>query len=161
MFNFSMTLAAVVLLAAPRVGLAGDARPAETEVERGRYLVQISGCNDCHTPGYALNDGKVAEREWLTGDRLGWQGPWGTTYPANLRTYFSRVSEAEWLKTARTANYRPPMPSPILRDMADADLRALYRFVRTLGPAGEAAPAYLPPGRDPIGPVVRFPLPPG
>ncbi|MDO9596861.1 MAG: cytochrome C [Azoarcus sp.] len=161
MFKLSMTLAAAVLLAAPQISLAGEAKPARTELERGRYLVQIAGCNDCHTPGYAASDGKVAEREWLTGDQLGWQGPWGTTYAANLRAYFSRVSEAEWLQTARTASYRPPMPSPILRDMADEDLRALYRFVRTLGPAGEAAPAYVPPGREPIGPVVRFPMPPG
>jgi len=43
---------------------------------------------------------------------------------------------------------------------AERDLRAVYRYVRSLGPAGEAAPAYLPPGSDPLGPVVMFPAPP-
>src|SRR3954452_9154905 len=27
-----------------------DAAPPQTQVERGRYLVTITGCNDCHTP---------------------------------------------------------------------------------------------------------------
>ncbi len=34
---------------------------------------------------------------------------------------------------------------------------ALYRYVRHLGPAGTPAPAYVPPGRTPTGPVVQFP----
>jgi hypothetical protein len=37
------------------------------------------------------------------------------------------------------------------------DLRAIYQYVKTLGPAGEPAPAYLPPGVEPKGPVARFP----
>ena len=40
------------------------------DVQRGRYLVQIGGCNDCHTPGYANANGKVDEKLWLTGDKL-------------------------------------------------------------------------------------------
>src|SRR5688572_14743607 len=50
-------------------------------IDRGRYLVQVSGCNDCHTRGYAEKAGKIDEKDWLLGDVLGWQGPWGTTYP--------------------------------------------------------------------------------
>ena len=49
-------------------------------LDRGRYLVKIAGCNDCHTRGYAETAGKVPEKQWLTGDQLGWRGPWGTTY---------------------------------------------------------------------------------
>jgi hypothetical protein len=30
--------------------------------------------------------------------------------------------------------------------MTDADLKAIYAFVRSLGPAGVAAPAYVAPG---------------
>ena len=37
-------------------------------LDRGRYLVKIAGCNDCHTPGYAEIAGKVPEDQWLTGD---------------------------------------------------------------------------------------------
>ena len=77
--------------------------------ERGRYLVKIAGCNDCHTPGYAHAAGKMPEQDWLTGNSLGWRGPWGTTYPSNLRLYMQTLSEDEWVTTARTAQYRPPM----------------------------------------------------
>jgi mono/diheme cytochrome c family protein len=47
------------------------------KVQRGRYLVTITGCNDCHTPGYAQTNGKVPEKQWLTGDMLGWRGTCG------------------------------------------------------------------------------------
>lgn len=137
--------------------------PATTEsqkVERGRYIARIAGCNDCHTPGYAQAGGKVDEKAWLVGDAVGWQGPWGTTYPANLRLVLSRLSEDEWVKVARTAQYRPPMPWFALRDMSEADLRALHAFVRHLGTAGQPAPAYLPPGQAARGPVIAFPMPP-
>ena len=28
------------------------ASEADDMVQRGRYLAEIAGCNDCHTPGY-------------------------------------------------------------------------------------------------------------
>jgi mono/diheme cytochrome c family protein len=125
-------------------------------VQRGRYLVKIAGCNDCHTPGYAVSSGGVAEKDWLTGDSVGWQGAWGTTYPINLRLFMQSVSEDQWVALARQPA-RPPMPWFALRDMADEDLRAIYHFVRALGPVGEQAPAYLPPAQAASTPVVKFP----
>lgn len=151
----------ILLLAAAVPALVrADAAAERKLVERGRYVVKIAGCNDCHTPGYAMSDGKVPEKEWLTGDQLGWSGPWGTTYPPNLRRTMARLSEAAWLKLARNADFRPPMPSPSLRSMSDADLRAVYHYVRSLGPGGGEVPAYVPPERAPQGPVVMFPAPP-
>ena len=129
-------------------------------IERGRYLMRIAGCNDCHTAGYAQSGGNVPEAQWLTGDALGWSGPWGTTYPANLRLVIAGMSEEEWIQRARAARYRPPMPWFALRDMSEADLRAAYRYIRSLGPAGNPAPAYVPPGGKVAGPVVMFPAPP-
>jgi mono/diheme cytochrome c family protein len=130
------------------------------QIERGRYLVKITGCNDCHTPGYTQKGGKVPEKEWLTGDRLGWRGPWGTTYAGNLRTYMNAISESQWIQVARTAEFRPPMPWFALHDMTEQDLRAIYRFVKYLGPAGGPVPSYLPPDQEPKGPYVLFPQPP-
>ena len=135
------------------------AAPA-ADVERGRYLVKISGCNDCHTPGYAMSGGKVPEAQWLTGDALGWNGPWGTTYAPNLRLRFNAMDEAAWVTFARQLSSRPPMPFWALNEMSEDDLRALYRYVKHLGPAGTPAPAALPPGEEPKGPAVRFPAPP-
>lgn len=129
---------------------------ATTVVERGRYLVKTTGCNDCHTPGYAASGGGVAENLWLTGDSLGWQGAWGTTYPINLRLFMQSITADQWLAIARQPA-RPPMPWFALRDMTDQDLLALYRYVRSLGPAGQQAPSYAPPGQSTQTPVIKFP----
>ncbi len=144
-------LAALVISA---TGLAGP-RDQDTLIERGRYIVATSGCNDCHTPGYPESGGAVPQSEWLTGSRVGFQGPWGTTYPANLRLRFKELSESEWLKQARSGT-RPPMPWFALRDMSDRDLKAIYRFVRSLGPAGDPAPSYVAPGETVDTPYIVF-----
>ncbi len=143
---------------------AAPSEPAKTTdaqaIARGRYIARIGGCNDCHTPGYAMAGGKVPEKDWLTGDALGWRGDWGTTYPSNLRLNMQKLSEAQWVKAAKALETRPPMPWFALHDMTEQDLRAFYRFVRSLGPAGTAAPAYLPPGQESKGPYVQFPAAP-
>ena len=150
----------LLLFAAAALALPVYAQKSDDPlVQRGRYLVQIAGCNDCHTPDYPPQGGKVPEAQWLTGDALGWQGPWGTTYATNLRLYFQGLSEEDWLKKGKTLNARPPMPWFNVRAMTDDDLRALYRYVRHLGPAGKPAPNYVPPGKRPSGPVVWFPAP--
>jgi mono/diheme cytochrome c family protein len=130
------------------------------QIDRGRYLAKIAGCNDCHTPGYLMSNGKVPEAQWLTGDTFGWRGPWGTTYPVNLRLYMQTLSEDEWLKKAATVETRPPMPWYVLREMTKDDLRALYRYIRHLGSAGGPAPAWVPPDKEPKPPYATFPAPP-
>ena len=52
------------------------------------------------------------------------------------------------------------MPWMSLHVMSDIDLRSVYRFIRQLGPAGEAVPAYVPPGGHPQTPFVQFPAAP-
>jgi mono/diheme cytochrome c family protein len=126
-------------------------------VKHGEYLVKITGCNDCHTPGYPEADGNIPVNDWLTGSPLGWRGPWGTTYAINLRLFMQGLSEDQWIAYARSARSRPPMPWYILRDLTDSDLVAMYKFVRYLGPAGDPMPAYVPPGKEPTGPYVEFP----
>jgi mono/diheme cytochrome c family protein len=148
----------LILAASFAAALPVHAQKAEdAQVKRGRYLVQIGGCNDCHTPAYPAKGGKVPEAEWLTGDALGWHGPWGTTYATNLRLYMQDLAEEQWVKKAKTLNARPPMPWFNVRDMTTSDLRAMYRYIRHLGPAGKPAPAYLPPDKTPPQPYVAFP----
>ena len=129
------------------------------EAAQGKYLVQAAGCNDCHTAGYAFSSGKVEEKLWLTGDTLGWRGPWGTTYASNLRLRVKDMTADQFVKLARS-ELRPPMPWFNLRDMTDRDVKAIYAYLRHLGPAGAPAPQYLPPGTTPSGPFVLFPAPP-
>ena len=129
------------------------------DAARGKYLVQIAGCNDCHTAGYAMANGAIEESKWMTGDALGWRGPWGTTYPANLRLTAAGKSEAEFVALAR-GPLRPPMPFFNVRAMTDADVKAIYAYLKHLGPAGKPAPAFVPPDTEPAGPYVSFPAPP-
>lgn len=133
---------------------------AEPSAEHGRYLVEVAGCNDCHTAGYTVAADKIPQSAWLTGDNLGWNGPWGTSYASNLRLLLPKLSEDQWVQLARSANYRPPMPNRALHQMSEEDLRSIHRFVAQLGEAGHPAPAALPPGQEPNGPAVRFPAPP-
>ncbi|HWD17019.1 MAG TPA: cytochrome C, partial [Casimicrobiaceae bacterium] len=70
------------------------------------------------------------------------------------------LDEKAWVEKAKHLTARPPMPFWALNTMTDSDLRAIYRYVRALGPAGQEAPAYVPPGQEPKGPVVKFPAPP-
>jgi hypothetical protein len=45
---------------APALATAQD---TAVSIERGRYLVTITGCNDCHTEGYAEARGEIPESE--------------------------------------------------------------------------------------------------
>jgi mono/diheme cytochrome c family protein len=155
-----MRIAIALLAVAVSCPVYSQEKKGDPMVERGRYVVLIGGCNDCHTAGYAPSGGKTPEAEWLLGDGLGWNGPWGTTYATNLRLSFSKMSEAEWVKQAKSLSARPPMPWFNVRAMTERDLRALYRYVKTLQPVGKPAPEYLPPGKTPPEPTVKFPAPP-
>ena len=160
----SKTLLTVLLLAGAFAAFAAHKPATGTSsadaVARGRYLVMIGGCNDCHTPGFALAGGHVPEAQWLTGDALGWHGEWGTTYPPNLRLKLNAMDLATWTSYAKGLRTRPPMPYWAINAMSDADLEALWAYVHSLGPAGEPAPQALPPGVVPKGPAVTFPAPP-
>jgi mono/diheme cytochrome c family protein len=135
----------------------GIQRRVDKEIERGRYLVAISACNDCHTPGYLATGGKTPEKDWLIGSATGWRGSWGTTYPTNLRLYFQEISEAQWVQLAKEMRRRPPMPYFSLNAMSEGDVRAIFKYIRSLGPAGQPAPKFVPPGEVPQQPYVQFP----
>lgn len=133
-----------------------SATTSEPSEERGRYVVLVGGCNDCHTEGFAEANGDVAEDLWLTGSRVGFRGPWGTSYPPNLRLTVQGMSEDEWSEMGRSRIGLPPMPWPSLHAMTDEDRQAVYRYLRGLGPLGGPAPTPLPPSQEPQGPWIDF-----
>lgn len=143
-----------------KTAIADDALSKLNMIERGRYLVKVSGCNDCHTAGYFMGNGNVPVKEWLKGDMFGWNGPWGTTYGSNLRLFMKDMTESQWVKVAKNLRRRPPMPWFNLNVMSEDDLRAIYQFTRSLGAPGEPAPEYVPVGQKPNPPYAVFPAPP-
>lgn len=157
--NFSVAATGAVLFSAV-ASAEPTADPAALKIARGRYLVKLAGCNDCHTPGYAPANGKIPESNWLVGDPVGWHGPWGTTYSINLRSHVQALTEDAWVQEQRTAQARPPMPWYLLQEMEEADLRAIYAFIKSLGSATSTVPEYLPPGKLPTPPYNDFVMPP-
>ena len=140
------------LLALCACGKAPDsAGPAtfEQKVERGRYLVAIAGCGECHNPGGPLRQ-ITPESESLTGTDIGFRGPWGTSYPVNLRKKAAMFNEEAYVKTMKSRGGQPPMPWASLHAMKDEDLASLYAYLKFLGPAGDNAPdALLDPKIEP------------
>ena len=102
-------------------------KTASAQVERGRYLVMVGGCNDCHSPkqpggmvpdparllsGHPSASGapdkpaKMGDIH-VAGDLTAWYGPWGLSYTANLTPdpttgIGKRYNEAAFIKTMRT-----------------------------------------------------------
>ena len=139
------------------LGAAGPEQPSvqgQSPVAIGEYLVTIGGCNDCHTDGWARNPGKIPVAQRLTGSSIGWTGPWGTSYPTNLRLLVQQMTADRWVRYVATMQSRPPMPWFNVRSMSEPDLRAIYAYIRSLGPAGEQAPDALPPGEKPKTPAI-------
>ena len=108
------------------------------EILRGRNIVLTVNCNDCHTAGYAQSGGKVPESKWLLGDRQhGFSTPQGIIYAPNLRAVMGKLTDTQWVEMARHLQKRPPMPQHTLRAMSEGDLKAIYWFIRSLGPGAE------------------------
>ena len=128
------------------------------EIEYGRKLVLIMGCNDCHTPK-GISGVYGPEDDWLVGDDLGFNGPYGTQYPTNLRLLLNKISMDEWVVLAQKMRKDSPMAWSQLPQLDTKDLRAIFSFVRYLGPKGVPAPASLGPGIEPQTRYFYFPLP--
>lgn len=152
-------------LAGPLVGgflvaglvLAAPASAAEAvSVERGADVALIAGCHDCHTLGYVETDGQVDPKAALRGSPIGFLGPWGTTYPANLRITAAGADEDQWVALLQELETRPPMPWFNLHHFAEDDLRSLHRYILSLGEPGDPAPDARPPGTTPEGPYIDF-----
>lgn len=70
-------------------------------------------------------------------------GPWGVSYPANLtpdkETGLGAWTEQQFIDTIRTGRRQgrgrellPPMPWKAFANMTDADLKAIFAFLRTI-----------------------------
>ena len=71
------SLAAVLMLPVEKT------KAAETQIERGKYLVSIIPCTDCHTPGSFL--GRPDMKHYLGGSDVGFEIPGlGVFYAPNL-----------------------------------------------------------------------------
>jgi len=175
-------VAAALLSSSAHVGAQQPAGNAA--VERGRYLVRITGCHDCHSPKVtgmtpdltrALS-GRPSTTPLPTPttgevhaslDLTAWTGPWGFSVASNLTPdpatgIGTRYTEASFIATMRTGKkpngtaIQPPMPSDVYQNMTDDDLKAIFAYLRTIKPIRNAVFAGLPP---PAAPAASAPKP--
>lgn len=137
------------------------------QVARGLYLATITGCNDCHTPGYFYGAPDTTRR--LSGSELGWKGPWGVSYARNLtpepQTGIGAWSETDIITALWTGKrpdgtmLLPPMPWRDFAAMTDEDAMAIAKYLKTLAPVMHKMPDRLPPGAAATGSIIAFPPP--
>ncbi|HLP66164.1 MAG TPA: cytochrome c [Rhizobium sp.] len=132
----------------------GTSRADEAQVERGRYLAQIAGCGDCHTPGYFLGQPNL-ERH-LAGSDVGFEIPGvGIVYGPNLTP--DATGLGGWtadeivtaIRTGATPDGRglvPVMPWPNLSALSDEDAYAIAAYLQSLEPIANEVPGPVPPG---------------
>jgi mono/diheme cytochrome c family protein len=108
-------------------------------VEYGEYLAtSVAECVGCHTQRN-LKDGSYTGPKYAGGFKM--EEPTGTFVTVNLTPHPSGKlagwTEADFIARFRAGgNPNSPMPWSSYRRMSDDDLRALYRFLRTV-PAAE------------------------
>lgn len=167
-FRTTLTVSIAVTLIAVGATFAAKTKPARpSELERGKYLVTITGCNDCHTPGTFY--GAPDFQRQLSGSEMGWEGPGGVVFAANLtpdpETGLGQWSDAEIVKAIRTGNrpdgrqLSPSMPWMNFASLSDEDAHAIVAYLRSIPAVKHAVPAPMPPGTEFKGPVLRFPPP--
>lgn len=158
MKKMSSAFALLVLLAGATFTAAAGA-PSRKSIKHGEFLVNYGGCHDCHTPGWSEHGGQAPKAMLLTGGGMNFQGPWGTTYPPNLRQIVQQLSEKQWINKLRTQKARPAMPWWTFRYLSDRDLADMYAYIHSLGPAGKTAHAWVPPGQEAPAPYLKLVLP--
>jgi mono/diheme cytochrome c family protein len=103
--------------------------------------------------------GVLAQGKWsaMTNDDLtAWVGPWGISFAANLTpdtaTGLGPWTADQFVKTMRTGKHLgvgrpilPPMPVQSLAALSDADLKAIFAYLRSLKPIQNQVPAPIPP----------------
>lgn len=122
------------------------APPVGTTAEYGRYLAtNASGCSECHTPRN-LQNGKVIWEQLLAGSNFAFGGEMeqmpAAAYAPNLtmdkETGIGNWTEDQFIESLRNGT-RPDgtvmltlMPYPYYSFWTDDDLRALYRYLKTV-----------------------------
>ncbi len=155
-------------------------------IEKGRYLVTLGGCNDCHSPkkmtplgpapdedrllsGHPANE-KLPEvppnllgpDKWgaiINNNLTGWVGLWGTSYASNLspdsETGTGVLNEDLFIRILRTGKFMgggrdilPPMPWYDIGKLSDADLKAIFSYLKSIKPVKNEVPASVPAPRQ-------------
>src|SRR5438445_6240584 len=113
------------------------------------------------TPGDDPMKGNVLFFSWMrSSETCCGRGSCSDLCSSNLRLTVPAMTEDAWVAYIKTFRPRPPMPWWSMKETTEPDLRAMYQYIKSLGPAGQHAQAYLPPDQEPKQPYNQAPLPP-
>jgi mono/diheme cytochrome c family protein len=139
---------AVAAAVATSLPLSAGAADPEA-IARGKYLVNIAGCNDCHTPGYFL--GKPDTARFLAGSEVGLEIPGlGVFHGPNL-TPDNATGLGNWTDAQIVAALQkgerpdgrmlaPIMPWQVFANLTKQDVDAIVALLRSLPPVANKVP---------------------
>lgn len=126
-----------------KVPALAEAGVLDTPVSRGKYLVTIAACGDCHTP---QQKGTPVEGKYLAGG-FEFKFPNGTLRSSNLTpdketglgnwtedTFVNRFKQAAATPKVSQGGFNTIMPWSMYAGMAEEDLRAIYAYLMSLEP---------------------------
>jgi mono/diheme cytochrome c family protein len=127
----------------------------ESLTERGKYLVTLAGCNDCHTPGYFF--GKPDMARYLGGSDVGFEIPGLGVFPGRNITPDKETGIGDWtdaqIAAALTTGKRPDgrelapiMPYHSFSYLSKDDVAAIVAFLRSVPPVKHAVEGPFKPG---------------
>jgi mono/diheme cytochrome c family protein len=137
---------------------AASAQNNKQQLDRGKYLVTLASCTDCHTPGYFF--GKPDNARFLGGSEVGFEIPGlGVFHGPNL-TPDNDTGLGKWtnaqivaaLKTGKRPDGRelaPAMPWRAFAEMTDADATAIAVYLKSLPPLSNKVPGPFGPNDKP------------
>jgi mono/diheme cytochrome c family protein/uncharacterized protein YjiS (DUF1127 family) len=163
-FALAVAISISAFIAAADAALAQD-----TQVGRGKYLVTLGACTDCHTPGYFF--GKPDAARFLGGSEVGFEIPGlGVFHGPNLtpdkETGLGKWSAQE-IATAITKGQRPDgrelapiMPWHAFANLTREDVGAIVAFLQSLPPVSNKVPGPFGPNEQPTSFVMKIVAPP-
>jgi len=163
--NVKTIAAALAALCMPLAAQAAD--PAA--VARGKYLVTIASCHDCHTPGYFL--GKPDMARYLGGSDVGFELPGlgvflGPNLTPDKETGLGNWTDAQVVAAIQTGArpdgrmLAPIMPYHAFANFTPQDVQAIVAFLRTIPPVQHKVEGPFGPSQTPNVYIMRIIPPP-
>lgn len=143
---------------------------AQDPVARGKYLANLGGCTDCHTPGHFF--GKPDMNRYLGGSEVGFEIPkLGVFHGPNL-TPDKETGLGGWtdqqIVTVLQTGVRPDgrilapiMPWQALARLNREDVTALVAYLRSIPPVRNKVPGPFGAQQTPTSFVMKIVPPPG
>ena len=160
-----LVLATASVIALPAFAALAD----DTQVARGKYLVTLGGCNDCHTPGYFLGNPDMSR--FLGGSDVGFEIPGQGVFVGSNITPDKKTGIGSWTREqivkAIQGGERPDgrilapvMPWHAFAKLTADDAMAIAAFLQSLKPVSNQIPGPFKPGEKVSTSIFRI-VPPG